>query len=82
VIVKTGADLRQEQLAVQLIREFGRIWQDEKCGCWVRQSVALGQIFWHMRMNHPQFSDTYYRVYFRDCRNDYGRSLHPFAEEG
>ncbi|KAJ7219289.1 kinase-like domain-containing protein [Mycena pura] len=36
VIVKTGADLRQEQLAVQLIREFQRIWEEEICACWVR----------------------------------------------
>ncbi|KAG1715702.1 hypothetical protein ID866_1465 [Astraeus odoratus] len=36
VIVKTGGDLRQEQVAVQLIREFERIWQEEKCQCWVR----------------------------------------------
>ncbi|KAJ6630818.1 kinase-like domain-containing protein [Mycena sp. CBHHK59/15] len=36
VIVKTGADLRQEQLAVQLIREFQRIWEEENCACWVR----------------------------------------------
>ena len=36
VIVKTGGDLRQEQMAVQLIREFGRIWEEEKCRCWVR----------------------------------------------
>ncbi|TFY82621.1 hypothetical protein EWM64_g1386 [Hericium alpestre] len=36
VIVKTGDDLRQEQLAVQLIQEFKRIWQEENCQCWVR----------------------------------------------
>jgi len=36
VIVKTGADLRQEQLAVQLIQEFKRIWKEESCQCWVR----------------------------------------------
>lgn len=36
VIVKTGADLRQEQLAVHLIREFQRIWEEEKCPCWVK----------------------------------------------
>lgn len=36
VIVKTGADLRQEQLAVQLINEFGRIWQDCKSRIWVK----------------------------------------------
>ncbi|KAF8447943.1 kinase-like protein [Boletus edulis BED1] len=36
VIVKTGGDLRQEQVAVQLIREFERIWQEEGCQCWVR----------------------------------------------
>ncbi|KII88487.1 hypothetical protein PLICRDRAFT_161633 [Plicaturopsis crispa FD-325 SS-3] len=36
VIVKTGGDLRQEQLAVQLIQEFERIWREEKCHCWVR----------------------------------------------
>ncbi|BGP17970.1 hypothetical protein JCM10213_003977 [Rhodosporidiobolus nylandii] len=34
-IVKTGADLRQEQLAVQLISEFGRIWKEEECPAWV-----------------------------------------------
>ncbi|KAF9069597.1 kinase-like domain-containing protein [Rhodocollybia butyracea] len=36
VIVKTGGDLRQEQLAVQLIHEFQRIWEEESCQCWVR----------------------------------------------
>jgi len=36
VIVKTGGDLRQEQLAVQLIREFQVIWNEERCGCWVK----------------------------------------------
>ncbi|KAH8106978.1 kinase-like protein [Cristinia sonorae] len=36
VIVKTGGDLRQEQLAVQLIHEFEQIWKEENCGCWVR----------------------------------------------
>lgn len=36
VIVKTGGDLRQEQLAVQLIHQFQRIWQEEHCQCWVR----------------------------------------------
>ena len=36
VIVKTGGDLRQEQLAVQLIREFQIIWAEEKCPCWVK----------------------------------------------
>ncbi|OBZ75122.1 Phosphatidylinositol 4-kinase PIK1 [Grifola frondosa] len=36
VIVKTGGDLRQEQLAVQLIQEFEKIWKDEGCQCWVR----------------------------------------------
>ncbi|KAF5380809.1 hypothetical protein D9615_003968 [Tricholomella constricta] len=36
VIIKTGGDLRQEQLAVQLIQEFQRIWEEEKCPCWVR----------------------------------------------
>lgn len=36
VIVKTGADLRQEQLITQLIKEFGRIWKEEACDVWVR----------------------------------------------
>jgi len=36
VIVKTGGDLRQEQLAVQLIREFQAIWAEERCSCWVK----------------------------------------------
>ncbi|KAK2466904.1 hypothetical protein APHAL10511_001162 [Amanita phalloides] len=41
VIVKTGGDLRQEQLAVQLVKEFQRIWEDEKCCCWVRHFDIL-----------------------------------------
>ena len=36
VIVKTGTDLRQEQLATQLIQEFGKIWSEVKCPHWVR----------------------------------------------
>ncbi|KAG9023147.1 Phosphatidylinositol 4-kinase pik1alpha (PI4-kinase)(PtdIns-4-kinase) [Tulasnella sp. JGI-2019a] len=36
VIVKTGGDLRQEQLAVQLIHTFEEIWKAENCLCWVR----------------------------------------------
>ena len=36
VIIKTGADLRQEQLAVQVIKEFGRIWTETKCPHWIR----------------------------------------------
>jgi hypothetical protein len=36
VIIKTGADLRQEQLAIQLIKEFGRIWTEGGCPHWVR----------------------------------------------
>ncbi|KAI0079941.1 kinase-like protein [Panus rudis PR-1116 ss-1] len=36
VIVKTGGDLRQEQLAVQLIQQFEKIWKEENCPCWVR----------------------------------------------
>lgn len=36
VIVKTGADLRQEQLAVQIIKEFGRVWTETKCPHWIR----------------------------------------------
>ncbi len=36
VIVKTGGDLRQEQLAVQLIQAFENIWKEENCHCWVR----------------------------------------------
>lgn len=36
VIVKTGTDLRQEQLATQLIREFERIWTASGCPHWIR----------------------------------------------
>lgn len=36
VIVKNGADLRQEQFAVQLIREMQKIWQDTKLDAWVQ----------------------------------------------
>lgn len=41
VIVKTGGDLRQEQLAVQLIREFQSIWAEEKVSCWVKHFRIL-----------------------------------------
>ncbi|KAJ2162170.1 Phosphatidylinositol 4-kinase pik1alpha (PI4-kinase)(PtdIns-4-kinase) [Coemansia sp. RSA 552] len=36
VIVKEGADLRQEQLALQLIREIQRIWDHEQTGLFVQ----------------------------------------------
>ncbi|KAJ2186525.1 Phosphatidylinositol 4-kinase pik1alpha (PI4-kinase)(PtdIns-4-kinase), partial [Coemansia sp. RSA 530] len=36
VIVKEGADLRQEQLALQLIREMQRIWNQEQSGLFVQ----------------------------------------------
>ena len=44
VIVKTGADLRQEQLAVHLIREFAEIFKEEHTRCYVRpyQVVITG----------------------------------------
>ncbi|KAH7057680.1 kinase-like domain-containing protein [Linnemannia elongata] len=35
VIVKQGADLRQEQLACQLIREMGWIWERAKIDVWI-----------------------------------------------
>ncbi|KAG0085320.1 Phosphatidylinositol 4-kinase pik1alpha (PI4-kinase)(PtdIns-4-kinase) [Podila epicladia] len=35
VIVKQGADLRQEQLACQLIREMGWIWERAKIPVWI-----------------------------------------------
>ncbi|KAG2037292.1 kinase-like domain-containing protein [Suillus americanus] len=41
VIVKTGGDLRQEQVAVQLIQQFKQIWQEEGCQCWVRYFQIL-----------------------------------------
>lgn len=41
VIIKTGGDLRQEQLAVQLISQFQQIWKDEGCACWVRPFTIL-----------------------------------------
>ena len=40
VIVKTGTDLRQEQLATQLTERFSRIFKEANCDCWVRLSVA------------------------------------------
>lgn len=36
VIVKQGADLRQEQFAIQLIREMQKIWQDAGVDAWVK----------------------------------------------
>ncbi|EJD52969.1 kinase-like protein [Auricularia subglabra TFB-10046 SS5] len=41
VIVKTGADLRQEQLALLLIQELDTIWKEEKCLCWLRPFKIL-----------------------------------------
>ncbi|CAG8599046.1 10872_t:CDS:10 [Acaulospora morrowiae] len=41
VIVKTGADLRQEQLACQLIREMQRIWQKANINVWVKYYRVL-----------------------------------------
>ncbi|RHZ81144.1 hypothetical protein Glove_123g81 [Diversispora epigaea] len=41
VIVKTGADLRQEQLACQLIREMQRIWQKADINVWVKYYRVL-----------------------------------------
>lgn len=35
VIVKPGADLRQEHLALQLIREIHTIWKKENCPVWI-----------------------------------------------
>lgn len=35
VIVKGGTDLRQEQLATQLLKECQMIWKRENVGCWV-----------------------------------------------
>lgn len=35
VIVKADSDLRQEQLAVQIILEMKRIWEQEKVSAWV-----------------------------------------------
>ncbi|CAO3703008.1 unnamed protein product [Rhizopus stolonifer] len=41
VIVKHGADLRQEQFAVQLIREMQKIWQDTHVDAWVQYIRVL-----------------------------------------
>lgn len=35
VIVKTGGDLRQEQLALQLIHEMDKIWKEDGIDVWV-----------------------------------------------
>ena len=41
VIVKTGADLRQEAFACQLIQICGRIWHDAEIPVWVKQIRIL-----------------------------------------
>ncbi|KAF9580450.1 Phosphatidylinositol 4-kinase pik1alpha (PI4-kinase)(PtdIns-4-kinase) [Lunasporangiospora selenospora] len=41
VIVKQGADLRQEQLACQLIREMGSIWDRAKIDVWIKPMRIL-----------------------------------------
>uniref|UniRef100_A0A7S1XGJ5 1-phosphatidylinositol 4-kinase n=2 Tax=Compsopogon caeruleus TaxID=31354 RepID=A0A7S1XGJ5_9RHOD len=40
-IVKAGDDLRQEQLAVQLIAQFKRIFEDEKVDCFLRPFTIM-----------------------------------------
>ncbi|KAJ3188049.1 Phosphatidylinositol 4-kinase pik1alpha (PI4-kinase)(PtdIns-4-kinase), partial [Irineochytrium annulatum] len=40
-VVKSGADLRQEVLALQLIREMQRIWDEEKVPVWVHYFRVL-----------------------------------------
>ncbi len=40
MIVKTGGDLRQEQLATQLIERFNKIFKEEHSECWVRLCVT------------------------------------------
>lgn len=41
VIVKTGADLRQEAFACQLIRVCGKIWEAHKIPVWVKEMRIL-----------------------------------------
>ncbi|CAK7267197.1 Phosphatidylinositol 4-kinase pik1alpha (PI4-kinase)(PtdIns-4-kinase) [Sporothrix epigloea] len=41
VIVKTGADLRQEAFACQLIAVCDKIWEDAEIGVWVKQMRIL-----------------------------------------
>ncbi|KAI8888011.1 hypothetical protein K501DRAFT_330227 [Backusella circina FSU 941] len=41
VIVKNGSDLRQEQFAIQLIREMQKIWQDTNADVWVQYIRVL-----------------------------------------
>lgn len=41
VIVKTGADLRQEQMACQLIKEMIRVWEEAKVPIWMRYMRIL-----------------------------------------
>ncbi|KXS18212.1 kinase-like protein, partial [Gonapodya prolifera JEL478] len=41
VIVKSGADLRQEQLASQLVREVRDLWRKYGVACWVRYYRVL-----------------------------------------
>ncbi|KAI8969727.1 kinase-like domain-containing protein, partial [Pilobolus umbonatus] len=40
-IVKSGTDLRQEQFAVQMIREMQKIWHQEKVDVWVQCNRIL-----------------------------------------
>ena len=36
IIVKAGSDMRQEQLAGQLVREFQSIWRESSLDIWVK----------------------------------------------
>ncbi len=44
VIVKTGGDLRQEVLALQLIKEMQRIWKEERVPVWAHAYVNMLQV--------------------------------------
>ena len=77
MIVKTGADLRQEQLAVQLIQEFRRIWKEENCQCWVRQYAYLTFINNYFGRSNLslELPNPHYRRYFGSRRNHHGCRL-------
>jgi hypothetical protein len=84
VIVKTGGDLRQEQLAVQLIREFQAIWTEEKSGCWVKQYVMHLSESSLLPSSHrsPQLPDNDHRQHVWSHRDDQGCCLDSFYQEG
>ncbi|KAJ3138469.1 Phosphatidylinositol 4-kinase pik1alpha (PI4-kinase)(PtdIns-4-kinase) [Physocladia obscura] len=68
-IVKSGSDLRQEVLALQLIKEMQRIWDEEKVPVWVhyyRILVTSKDGGYNQHLNTPGVAYTLYDHFIKE----------------